>query len=1160
MVMNISEEKQTSWLDFPLLKYITLNAETIIFVIILFLAIVSRFYDLGARVMSHDENTHVFYSWRFYRGEGFAHDPLMHGPLLFHLTAFSYLLFGDNDFTARLPQALFGILTVGFMLYYRRYFGRAGALIAAGLMLISPYILYYGRYARNEAFVGLFGVVMIWAILRYLESGQNRYLYWLTGSTVLHFTSKETSFIYTAQALLFLAFYLIYRLMINRWRDASYRRLFLFALIISLLLLATVGAFQLLNHQTTTFNATQTVEPSVPGQELPQLQSSTPAILILMLIILCVLGLMVAAYCVIKGYSIENIRSERSFGLLIILGTLVLPQLSAFPIRILGWTLPTNASEVTSMTFVDILHIAVIVIPLLLLSILIGLWWNRRVWLINAAIWYSLFTVFYTSVFSNGAGFFTGLVGSLGYWLEQQGVNRGSQPWYYYGLVQIPLYEYLPALGTVLAFLLYFLKKRVTESSNEASEILENENSNDNVSEEDTSKGEKPPAEPIDVPVMLISDETIKEKAPVFPLLGFWSFTSLIAYSIAGEKMPWLTVHITLPMILCSGWAFGQLIDRVDWSTFWKNRGWLIIVLFPILLLSFLSTIGSLLGAHPPFQGKTLEELSATSTFITSLLVTLGGGIGIYYLVRLWPGTQLIRLGTLSFFVLLAFLTTRVAIQSSFYNYNDANELLVYAHSAGGVKQALTQIEEISRRTTDGLGISIAYDNETTYPYWWYLRNYPNQRYFGADPTRSLRESPLILVGDANFGKIEPVVGESYYRFEYIRLWWPNQDYFGFTWERIKNALVDPSMREALFQIWLNRDYTIFGQVTNRDLSLPNWSPAARMRLYIRKDVVNQLWNYGAPPVAEATVIDPFEKKQIQINAQKVIGLPGNQPGQFQNQRDLEVAPDGTLYVVDTGNNRIQHLSSDGTVLGMWGSTGDATTGEAPGGTFNQPWGIGLGPDGSVYIADTWNHRIQKFTADGEFIAKWGFFGQGETPEAFWGPRDVAVSSDGLVYVTDTGNKRVVVFDQNGNFITQFGGAGLLPGQLDEPVGIAIDKDGLVYVADTWNQRVQVFERSTGETYGSVRSWEILGWYGQSLDNKPYLTLDNQGHVYVSDPEGCRILEFTSTGEAVRAWGDCGAGINSFSMAASVAVNQNGDVWVSDAANSRLLLFVLPTQ
>ncbi len=87
-------------------------------------------------------------------------------------------------------------------------------------------------------------------------------------------------------------------------------------------------------------------------------------------------------------------------------------------------------------------------------------------------------------------------------------------------------------------------------------------------------------------------------------------------------------------------------------------------------------------------------------------------------------------------------------------------------------------------------------------------------------------------------------------------------------------------------------------------------------------------------------------------------------------------------------------------------------------GTFNEPWGIAVGPDGSVYVTDTWNHRIEKFTAAGKFITAWGIFGQGETPDSFYGPRGLAVDAEGRVYVTDTGNKRIVVFDSNGNFIT----------------------------------------------------------------------------------------------------------------------------------------------
>jgi DNA-binding beta-propeller fold protein YncE len=415
-------------------------------------------------------------------------------------------------------------------------------------------------------------------------------------------------------------------------------------------------------------------------------------------------------------------------------------------------------------------------------------------------------------------------------------------------------------------------------------------------------------------------------------------------------------------------------------------------------------------------------------------------------------------------------------------------------------------------------------------------------------------------VGDNNYGKIEPVVGQAYHQFDFIRLWWPNQDYFGLTWERIINAIKDPRMRQAIFNIWLNRDYDLYGELTNKDMSLTNWYPSARMRLYIRKDVVSEIWNYGTVITQEEVVADPYEGKEIQLLADKIIGQPGTDPGQFQRPHDLAVAADGSIYVADTDNHRIQHVDSDGNTLHVWGDFGDITTDSAPEGTFNQPWGIGLGPDGSVYVADTWNHRVQKFTAEGEFINMWGYFGQAEAPEAFWGPRDIEVSPDGKVFVTDTGNKRIVVFDTDGKYLTQFGEAGMTPGQFDEPVGIALGSEGKIYIADTWNQRVQVMTPSTDETYTPSLSWEIVAWYGQSLDNKPYIAIDGSGNVFITDPEGYRILQFDSEGKFLQFWGTYSTGSDGFGMPASVAIDSTGGVWVSDAGNNRLMHFTLANQ
>ena len=202
---NASQESNSSWLDRRLPPFLTnINIEKVIFAVIIILAIVSRFYILDARVMSHDEVNHVRPSWELYTGQGYRHDPVTHGPMQFHLVALSYLLLGDNDFTSRLPAALFSIATVMMMWKYRRYFGRVGALMSGLFMLISPYLLFYGRYTRNEAFVALWGVITIYAVLRYLEEGKDKFLLLLAGIFSLQFATKETAFIYSAQILLFL--------------------------------------------------------------------------------------------------------------------------------------------------------------------------------------------------------------------------------------------------------------------------------------------------------------------------------------------------------------------------------------------------------------------------------------------------------------------------------------------------------------------------------------------------------------------------------------------------------------------------------------------------------------------------------------------------------------------------------------------------------------------------------------------------------------------------------------------------------------------------------------------------------------------------------------------------------------------------------------------
>ena len=271
------------------------------------------------------------------------------------------------------------------------------------------------------------------------------------------------------------------------------------------------------------------------------------------------------------------------------------------------------------------------------------------------------------------------------------------------------------------------------------------------------------------------------------------------------------------------------------------------------------------------------------------------------------------------------------------------------------------------------------------------------------------------------------------------------------------------------------------------------------------------------------------------------------------------MSQDGTVYVADSLNHRIQAFDSSGNFLFQWGSFEVGEHGTAAGGHFNQPWGISVGPDGNVYVADTWNHRIQVFTPDGQFIRAWGQIGQLDTavsPTDFWGPRAVAVGADGLVYVADTGNKRIRVFTEDGELVRSIGSSGSAAGQLNEPVGLAIHSDGRVFVADTWNRRIQVFNQ-----FGQyLTSWVVSAWYGDQ-GNRPYIALDEErGQLYITDPDAGRVLVYDLNGTLLGSFGQVGSldvplNATQFNVIGGIGIGPDGSVFISDAGAARLLRF-----
>jgi DNA-binding beta-propeller fold protein YncE len=407
----------------------------------------------------------------------------------------------------------------------------------------------------------------------------------------------------------------------------------------------------------------------------------------------------------------------------------------------------------------------------------------------------------------------------------------------------------------------------------------------------------------------------------------------------------------------------------------------------------------------------------------------------------------------------------------------------------------------------------------------------------------------------------------------YTYLWWPMEDYKDLTWRRIREALTNPRMRAALWNVWYGRDYRLYDEVTGAAHTLDEWPLRSDYRLYVRRDAIAKIWERGALGPQELADVEPYSENHLELVARKVFGSQGSGRGELQNPRGIAVGPDGSVYVADAGNHRVQRFTAGGEFVDVWGgrSIVQEESGRPQG--FNEPWDVAVASEpliGSeqsdgLYVADTWNHRIQKLDPQGNLISAWGVFGEfgpddGEAGiGAFYGPRGIAVKPPALtdagegqrVYVADTGNKRVQVFEPDGDFVLQWGGGGALEGYLDEPVGIAFGPDGDVYVADTWNRRIQVFDGNG--TF--LRQWPIRGWDSGIPEEKPYIAVDARGHVYLTDPGYYRVLVFSSQGDYLASFGQYGTDNQSFSLPAGIAVGADGSIYVTDAHGHRVLIF-----
>ncbi len=241
-------------------------------------------------------------------------------------------------------------------------------------------------------------------------------------------------------------------------------------------------------------------------------------------------------------------------------------------------------------------------------------------------------------------------------------------------------------------------------------------------------------------------------------------------------------------------------------------------------------------------------------------------------------------------------------------------------------------------------------------------------------------------------------------------------------------------------------------------------------------------------------VCDP-ERGALVLHATGAVQV--NRPGALDRLSDVEVS---ATSLFAAGFDAVVELSREGEKRRRFGSWGRAL------GELREPGGIVVA-DGFLYVADTGNDRVQRFTlADGS-VRAWGAHGHAEGQ--LLRPGDVAVDDSGCVYVSDTGNHRIVKLDRDLNFVKAWGDFGPHPGFFAEPDGLAWHA-GELYVVDTDNHRVQVFDAEGRRSH----EWGLHALLPREGDGKlhyPSKIALRDGVAAVSEPYEDRVQFFRRT-------------------------------------------------
>jgi uncharacterized protein (TIGR03663 family) len=692
---------------------------------------------------------------------------------------------------------------------------------------------------------------------------------------------------------------------------------------------------------------------------------------------------------------------------LVVIGTMALPQFAA-GIQELPFVTNHGYEAPAENTLRDTTLLA-----LLVASAIAGLWWKPKVWLTCAVFFYVPYILLYTTFFTNLHGLFSGPWGSLDYWLEQQDVKRGDQPIYYYSLMT-PLYEYMTLLLTLAGA--WWLARR----------------------------------------------------GNLYLWFVIWFVGIFVGLSLAGEKMPWLEVHIALPLAICGGIVLARAVEALGmlqsprWQTAAGVAGWTAVATLLLVegdgvipLLGVLIFAGLVAWAAYSFSkdGKQGLARAALTVVVAAMFV----------------------------------LTVRTSLTLSFTNPDVPVEMAVYTQTAPDIVNIRNRIDALAESSGMGKNLPILIDGTDSFswPWAWYLRDYHDVQY--AEPRTTGFQPPAGAVFLLNRGNLAAVDASGYSQQPYKHRWWFEETYRGLTLSKVIDIATSPSRLKDLGRFFLYR------------------RPAQGNTGSV--DGV-ALFPLSLVPDPNAKPVEPEKLADGRI----VTGRQGAGPGELQQPGDVFVDRNGTIWVADGLNNRIVRYDSQGNYVGSLRLPG------APGPTpLQEPWSLAVDEQGFIYVADTWNHRIVKFSPTLQYMTAWGRPAAQTSPPGpldLFGPRDIMIAEDGSILITDTGHNRLINYTRDGQPIADYGLAGTELGKFQEPVSLARDIQGRIYIADAWNGRIQRFERGLTGAPVSVN----VPWTSHEVPDKPYIATLSEGRVVATVPENGSLLLFDANLRPIGTW------------------------------------------